>query len=301
MQFLRMRRCRYLHLVALASLWLQRSPVLIAFSKLATPLFQTASARILMRIGATQTAPMHAVSGATTSIAPVSPSKNPAESHVGDRFTWVFRTSGGKSESYEVEDLPDGLTFIETNGIGSIQGEPTTHGDYLIQIVGWERPDFRGGSTESFTLRLQVRPEEGYGGFAQWAATKNLDPTISSPSDDPDRDGSDNLLEYAFDFDPLTPNRAFGPKDGVAPISTPEIVLQTSAVLQVAYIRRREDAGSEVNYVLESSSDLSQWSATTGETWITELNPDWEGVLTEISNSGRTQFLRMRLETKTGS
>ena len=122
----------------------------------------------------------------------------------------------------------------------------------------------------------------------------------ASPNADPDRDGSNNLLEYAFDFDPLKPDRAFGPKEGVAPISTPEIVHRTSNLLQVAYIRRRDDAGSDVNYVLESSDDLSLWTPLEGETWITKLNADWVGILTEIRDPRETQFLRMHVKTKTG-
>ena len=274
---------------------------MVAVSRLAAPLLQAASARLLVGVASVQTAAMHAVTGATASIAPVSPSKNPASSQVGESLTWVFRTSDGKSESYEVKDLPEGLTFEETRGLGVITGSPIKAGDHVIEIRGWKRVNFGGDATDSYYLQLNVAPVEGYGAYAHWADVRKLDETHRAPDEDPDHDGSSNFLEYAFDTDPLTPNPLVGPRGDGIPFTSPQIVQRTPETLRVAYIRRRKNAGSEASYLLESSTDLSEWVPVDGEPWITELTGGFEGVVTEMPRSGKVQFFRLRLEMAPGA
>ena len=283
-------------------LWLQRSPVVLtAFSKLAPKLYQTASARLLTGAGLVQAAGTHAVTGATASIVPLSTFLNPAEADLGESFAWAFRTDGGKSESYEIQDLPEGLAFTNTRGIGSITGIPTEHGDFFIRITGWERANQRGAATDTYLLRLKIRPSEGHGGYEHWATASQLPSDLASPEADPDVDGSNNLVEYAFGFDPLKPNPAFGPNAGSAPISTPEIVHASANTLQVAHIERRSNAGSEVEYVLETSSNLSDWTPVDGQRSVSNLDADWQGVITEIPKADGVRFLRLRLALQSES
>jgi len=95
-------------------------------------------------------------------------------------------------------------------------------------------------------------------GFSFAAASAVL-PWDADPFADPDRDGSNNLLEYAFQTNPLNPG------------STPHVTIGRDHVRQGRLILsclRRANA-SDISMVLESSSDLKTWRGTG---WIDEVD-----------------------------
>ncbi len=241
---------------------------------------------------------MHAVSGASTTIelAPIAPSENPATATVGESFTWVFQaTDGNKPKSYQVTGLPDGLEFDGTvvSGIASIQGTPTDFGFFTVRIIGWEEANQSGPQSDTYTLRLTVNPAEGFGTFASWTEAEGLAAENAGPNDDPDGDGGDNLLEYAFGFDPNTAEPLHGDQTGLAPISTPEILSQTDDSITIAFIRRKSTSGTDVTYLLESSEDLHQWSPAGGKEQVTPLDQTWEGVVTIIPKPDANTYFRV--------
>ena len=102
--------------------------------------------------------------------------------------------------------LPDGLTLDESSGVlaGTI-AQTAPAGDYPITIERYNSTP----EVISHSFILAIRPLN----FEEWIASfvGIGDP---SPGGDPDRDGLPNLVEYAFDLDPLIaespPPIAFG-------------------------------------------------------------------------------------------
>jgi len=83
--------------------------------------------------------------------------------------------------------------------------------------------------------------------WAQWQADTLAGEPLKQPADDPDRDGSSNLLEYVFG----TPPRAAGP-----PTATPLAVVDGH--LQIT-IPRRIDHPADLS--VEVSDDLTNWQS----------------------------------------
>ena len=90
------------------------------------------------------------------------------------------------------------------------------------------------------------------GGYESWAATTMpaTPAALVSPAADPDGDGQINLLEYAFDTDPLAPNA-----------SALTIVRAGDGSIWVSYPRRTGFSG--LRYSVLKSDDLVSWSPVT--------------------------------------
>jgi hypothetical protein len=223
----------------------------------------------------------------------------------GENFTWVFRGSGGhRPKSYSVSNLPEGITYSGevTAGVASLQGTPTVPGDYRVRIRGYEHSGLRGPSTPVFTLDLNVTAPKGVETFLHWAERAGLEGDAALPLSDPDNDASANLLEYAFHFDPKTPEGLAGGQDGFAPLTTPQIMRRTPASLHVAYLRRRADSGADIRYQLEVSHDLVSWKEAEGTRQMVPLDSTWEMVLTlvPIQPQERLRYFRARIDHKGG-
>ena len=74
-------------------------------------------------------------------------------------------------------------------------------------------------------------------------------------------------------------------------------------VLDYRFARRKSGTQSVVTYIVEESSDMTQWTPVDEQTLgITPLNSSWEEVKYRKSTDGRTQwFVRTRIETQSGS
>jgi hypothetical protein len=99
----------------------------------------------------------HSLSGATTEVAPVNGSKNPAAGTINTPFSWFFSTQGAqRAKSFTVSALPAGLTYTYGSPVSSITGRPTVAGSFNITIKGWENSNRTGASTPVYTLKLNV-------------------------------------------------------------------------------------------------------------------------------------------------
>ncbi len=83
------------------------------------------------------------------------------------------------------------------------------------------------------------------------------DPSISGDLADPDHDGLCNLLEYAFGFDPKTPNSASPPAAG-------SVVQGGSSYLTLSYNQAK--AAADLVYTPQVSGNLRAWSSGSGST-----------------------------------
>ena len=112
----------------------------------------------------------------------------------------------------------------------------------------WRASNQDGGSPGRLT-----EPSEG--GYAVWASSyfseaELADEAVSGPNADPDQDGQVNLLEFAFAGDPKEAG-------GVSIQVALEEEDAATFVLLLSFNRR---VANGLDYVLESSSNLSDWS-----------------------------------------
>jgi hypothetical protein len=98
--------------------------------------------------------------------------------------------------------------------------------------------------------------------FAQWQAEHLAGEPLNGPGDDPDQDGSSNLLEFVF---------GTLPKSAGAPTATP--VILSGGHLQITIPRRIDHLA---NLTVEVSENLSDWRSGPA---ATQLVDDGEAVL----------------------
>ena len=127
------------------------------------------------------------------------------------------------------------------------------------------------------------------GGYASWvaAALPGTAAALTSSTADPDGDGQPNLIEYAFDTNPLQP--------GASPFT---IVRAGDGSLRLSYPRRTGFSG--LIYTLLKSDDLVTWSAADGivsESVQAVANTNMEIVTDQIINLAQGAFFRIQVKT----
>ena len=105
---------------------------------------------------------------------------------------------------------------------------------------------------------------------------------VSGELADPDKDGINNLLEYAMNGAPQTANPTLMPTPG-----------RSSGALTLQFKRRRE--ALDLDYVVEVSNDLVTWSSGFANVWITDAVP------TDTVTVSANQILQVVAETVTAT
>jgi uncharacterized repeat protein (TIGR03803 family) len=152
------------------------------------------------------------------------------------------------------------------------------------------------GSIFSFTTSGSQGP------YSTWAATRFSstqlsNPLISGAGADPDKDGVVNLLEYAFDTNPLISRNTILTA-GTGTSGLPLIQrTQSPSTLSIQYIRRKTSAAPGLNYIPQFSSSLvGAWEDFNGQETVQSIDAVWERVTVEKSASSTQQlFGRMKV------
>lgn len=125
------------------------------------------------------------------------------------------------------------------------------------------------------------------------------DPTVTGRLADFDKDGINNLLEFALNLDPVFNERAVMAADtGLRGL--PLVRLEPDDQderLTIEFVRRTSDSGAGIDYVPEFSSDLVTWDIG-GTPIVQPINPRWQRLkvadnLTRSASSHR--FARLRV------
>lgn len=141
--------------------------------------------------------------------------------------------------------------------------------------------------THIATITIKDKPFDAWR-FTHFSPEQLTDDTISGDTADPDADGTSNLLEYAFDTDPLN-------ADGIT--RAPTLSLDDGR-LALTYL---EASGrSDLTYTVETSTDLSgNWHS--GIDYLEEISrvpatgAVGEMVTVRRIETAERQFLRLRV------
>ncbi|MBP9913209.1 MAG: immunoglobulin domain-containing protein [Opitutaceae bacterium] len=117
--------------------------------------------------------------------------------------------------------------------------------------------------------------------FTNFLVNAGVPENQRGPNDDPDGDGTSNLLEYALALDPMAPDSG----------SLPEVLVVNDR-LTFVYERARND----VTYVVETTTNLTS-SATWTSVGVDQGAPDGDGItVASVAMTGSAHFLRLRVE-----
>ncbi|MGL5019753.1 MAG: DUF7035 domain-containing protein [Luteolibacter sp.] len=200
-------------------------------------------------------------------------------------FSPALRVSGDEMNGvYEVQfeldsSLPNGIYELNVWLKDSL-GRSVNFGPFGTPLPG--------GSTKT----IKIGP--ALAAYAAWAALQDFGPLgLSGMQDDPNQDGTSNLLCYAFNIPPYTGvARAMtaenGDLSGLPAIST--IGTDDQRRIRIEYLRRLSPNNGVV-YIGEFGSNLqdsgpTRWVIHTGDEVTTPINSEWQRVVIEDSTRG---------------
>ncbi len=184
-------------------------------------------------------------------------------------------------------------TFDPADGTDSQIGEVWVQEDGKILIGGNFR--FYRGQNHRRLARLMgggevAEPGDGFDAWRQevFAGGDASNDAVSGPQADPDGDGVANLLEYAFDGDPLTAYSARLPEQGVAQEGG-------DAFLEITFHRINAD---DLVYRVQATSNLNDAESWT-EIWVSTNHPFSGETITVRDTTpiqtGASRFLRVQV------
>jgi hypothetical protein len=154
--------------------------------------------------------------------------------------------------------------------------------------------------------------------FAAWAAgiftaAQLADPNVSGFTADPDNDGLINILEYAFNLNPLAADRNTLPTaDRGAPFGSlvrafDPVSQSNQDFLEVTFLRRKEPM--DLIYSIEHSTDLQNWSDAFAAPAVLAISAQQDvgppGTLERVTyrgtqpvGSNARRFIRVRVQQK---
>ena len=127
--------------------------------------------------------------------------------------------------------------------------------------------------------------------WSQWQAAELAAVARNGPNDDPDGDGTSNVLEYVFGLAPL--------QAGAAPVMPVTIVTVAGQRFLQISIARRSDHPATIT--VEVGSDLTHWQSGASATVVTADVPSGLVVrdLTPLTTGPAHRFMRVKVEVPT--
>ena len=153
-------------------------------------------------------------------------------------------------------------------------------------------PDWK--SVETWQIPTGPTPATGYEAWklaSFFSSPQAADPQVSGLNADPDGDGANNLMEYAFNGNPLIPGVAGKPQ-------TENLTEGGQEYLAIRYQRRK---GDSLSTTVESTADLSAvtWLGMGVQVGVpTPVGMDYEEVVYRAPVSkadAPKQFMRVRV------
>ena len=120
----------------------------------------------------------------------------------------------------------------------------------------------------------------GTGGYPAWAYGQVFTTGQADLLQDDDADGSSNLLEYAFNTQPGSPD-AQSLTASTGTIGLP-LITRVGGLLRIEFLRRKATTNSGLTYEPQFSDTLvDPWSPPTATPTIIDIDSTWERVIIE--------------------
>lgn len=217
----------------------------------------------------------------------------------GNGFTFVVPASDpdGTIPALSTGALPDGAVFTDAHtGQGTFVWTPSTNqlGSYTLLLRASD-----GLLTTTDSIRIIVDNSVPVTGMDAWQQSNwpgVTDPAIIGPAADPDRDGLDNLLEYALGADPKFADDTVLPIIGIDKI-------EGQSYLTLTYRHRTDDPTLLFEVVSSPAlhAPLSTWTVQSNLVQAGEVDPV-TSLQTEkvrdsvtVSAGGPSRYLRLRV------
>ena len=163
-------------------------------------------------------------------------------------------------------------------------------GDRTVTLAVATDYSLSAGSPANGTVTIQDKPYDAWR-FARFSSPQLAAPAVSGETADPDADGLNNLLEYAFGGEPLAAD---------APARQPSVAASPDGHLTLTYFQPADRA--DLAYSVEWTADLAAGTWTTGAGVVTETSRSATSggelitaqAVTDLAASPR-QFLRLRV------
>lgn len=176
------------------------------------------------------------------------------------QFSEVHNDTGDDYSNY---------TFLSVRHWGELSG-----GEWSLEV----RDDVAGTAGVLRGASLQVLGAPELAGYPAWVAAEFPDGAVQvGELDDPDCDGRNNLLEYAFGSDPLVPDA--GPATGIE-------IVEVAGGFRIRYVANT--ANSDLDYRLECSADLGAWQPLVTEVVSADGNLETREAI--VPASGRSLY-----------
>ena len=224
--------------------------------------------------------PLLALTWTPTPAPVINPGPAPA-AIAGEIAELTGSASGANSTAWSLVSGPGTATFGNTSQANTTVtfDQP---GEYTLRLTA---TNASAQTSRLLTIQAATPPLDP-ANFTDWQQLTwpgLSDPQIIAPNADPDRDGHNNLLEWALNLDPTTPSPAL--------LSVEKI----GDSLNFIYTRRKTTGAS---FIVE-------WSDTLGDDWSSEdvisetpvtLTPSSESVLSAIPAASERRFVRLRVQ-----
>jgi len=196
-----------------------------------------------------------------------------------DAYIWGWRINGNQTEWILFRDTtwnwpeadPFNFTPLDWNAKDA------------TPVIGWIDADGSPFLMKSDAVSGAASPATSW---EQWRGKELAGEPLDGPNDDPDKDGTPNLLEFVFATDPLAPG---------APVDTPVEVVTVGddRFAQITIPRRVEHPAV---LTVEVSSDLTVWNSGPAHTLtVSEVADEWiVRDLTPLSPSAPARFMRLK-------
>jgi hypothetical protein len=132
-----------------------------------------------------------------------------------------------------------------------------------------------------------------------FSPTQIADANLSSPLADFDKDGINNLLEFALNLDPIFNERVtMEANTGLRGLPLVKIEnVSGQDRLTIEFVSRSAGSGAGLTYIAEFSDDLTNWQ-NGGTPAVTAINPRWDRVKipdTSTTTLSHKRFARLRV------
>ncbi len=211
-----------------------------------------------------------------------------------DSATWNSLTGGVSNNNTEaasassfslVPDVDGGPAIFDVTADLELFQSGTANRGWLLRASTTDPDDGWTMKSSEYATDAALRPSldityslPAGDAYTTWAAANGLTAANNGILLDPEKDGASNLIEFAFNLNPLVSDAKEATASSLSGLPFGKTVaLPGGRALELTFLRRKAPGGTGLTYTAQFSSSLGAWSGGLVPTVIS-LNGDWERV-----------------------